>query len=104
MSTDNTNPVNPQDDEKPEPETGAIATQRKPQPGHGPFGGGMPAEKSKNFGPSAKRLVGRLRPEALNIAWVFILSIASVVFTVLGPKILGQGTTLIFEGVISKSL
>nr|WP_246081446.1 ABC transporter ATP-binding protein [Homoserinimonas aerilata] len=64
----------------------------------------MPAEKSKNFGTSAKRLVGRLRPEAFKIVWVFVLSIVSVVFTVLGPKILGQGTTLIFEGVISKSL
>lgn len=73
--------------------------------GHGPFGGmGMPAEKSMNFGPSAKRLIGRLRPEWFRIIWVLLLAVASVAMTVIGPKLLGNGTTLIFEGAISKSL
>jgi ATP-binding cassette, subfamily B, multidrug efflux pump len=73
--------------------------------GGGPFGGaGMPAEKSMNFGPSAKRLIGRLRPEWFGIIWVLLLAIASVTMTVIGPKLLGNGTTLIFEGAISKAL
>jgi ATP-binding cassette subfamily B multidrug efflux pump len=73
--------------------------------GGGPFGGAsMPAEKAMNFGPSAKRLVGRLRPHWFGVTWVFLLTVASVTFSVIGPKLLGQGTNLIFEGVISKGL
>ncbi|WP_202107049.1 ABC transporter ATP-binding protein [Agromyces seonyuensis] len=67
-------------------------------------GAGMPAEKSKNFGPSAKRLVGRLKPEMWPVLFVVLLGTVSVVFAVLGPKILGQATNLIFEGYISKGL
>ncbi len=74
-------------------------------PGGGPFGGmGMPAEKSLNFGPSAKRLFGRLRPERLGVSLVFLLAVCSVTFSVLGPKILGNATNIIFNGIISKQL
>lgn len=74
--------------------------------GGGPFGGGMslPAEKSMNFGPSAKRLLGTLRPERLWLWLVLLLAVVSVTFAVLGPKLLGEGTNLIFSGVVSKSL
>jgi len=79
--------------------------RRGPGGGHGPFGGGgMPAEKSLNFGPSAKRLIGRLRPEWMRVIWVLVLAVGSVAMTVIGPKLLGNGTTLIFEGSISKLL
>ncbi|MGN6126288.1 MAG: ABC transporter ATP-binding protein [Humibacter sp.] len=84
--------------------------QRRPTPrrgpgGGGPFGGaGMPAEKAQNFGPSAKRLVGRLKPDGLRLAIVFILTVISVTCTVLGPKLLGEGTNIIVAGSISKSL
>ena len=84
------------------------STQRPARPpmrrGPGGFGGGMPAEKSMNFWPSAKRLVGTLRPQWFGLLWVGILAVISVSFTVLGPRLLGQGTTLIFEGAISKAL
>jgi ATP-binding cassette subfamily B multidrug efflux pump len=74
-------------------------------PGGGHFGGMQgPAEKALNFGPSAKRLLGRLRPERSMIVVVVLLGVVSVVLSVLGPKILGQATNLIFEGFISKSL
>ena len=74
-------------------------------PGGGPFGGMQgPTEKALNFGPSAKRLLGRLRPERSMIVAVVLLGVVSVVLSVLGPKILGQATNLIFEGFISKSL
>ncbi|HEY1105999.1 MAG TPA: ABC transporter ATP-binding protein, partial [Agromyces sp.] len=70
--------------------------------GGGPMGGmGMPAEKSMNFGPSAKRLIGRLKPERALVVFVILLGVVSVVFSVLGPKILGQATNLIFEGFVS---
>jgi len=64
----------------------------------------MPAEKSLNFGPSAKRLLGRLRPFRVGVIVVILLSVISVTFTVLGPKILGRATDIIFSGLISRQL
>ena len=87
------------------PARGAGPTPRRGPGGRGPFGGaGMPAEKAMNFGPSAKRLISRLRPEAIALVFVFVLTVVSVTFTVLGPKLLGTGTNIIVAGFISKSL
>ncbi|HEV7741987.1 MAG TPA: ABC transporter transmembrane domain-containing protein, partial [Pseudolysinimonas sp.] len=88
------------------PERPAIqAPRRGPGGGGGPFGGmGMPAEKSMNFGPSARRLLGRLKPERTGMIGVILLGITSVVLAVLGPKILGQATNIIFEGYISSTI
>ena len=74
--------------------------------GHGPFGGGvgMPAEKSLNFVPSAKRLMGRMKPERTGLIFVVLLGVLSVVFSVLGPKLLGNATNIIFDGIVSKQL
>ncbi|MET0726550.1 MAG: ABC transporter ATP-binding protein [Leifsonia sp.] len=74
--------------------------------GRGPFGGaaGMPAEKAMDFGPSAKRLIGRLKPERYPVIAVTILAIIGVFFSVLGPKLLGEGTNIIFEGVVSSQM
>ncbi|MFC7380612.1 ABC transporter ATP-binding protein [Sphaerisporangium rhizosphaerae] len=73
--------------------------------GRGPFGGaGMPAEKSMNFGPSARRLIRRLDPERPRILAVIALAVISVVFAVIGPKILGRATDIIFSGVIGRHL
>ncbi|TFD19858.1 ABC transporter ATP-binding protein [Cryobacterium sp. TMS1-13-1] len=77
----------------------------RPQRGGGPFGGmNLPAEKSLNFTASGKRLLGKLRPERLLLVLVFALSVISVTFSVLGPRLLGEGTNLIFSGVVSKLL
>src|SRR5690554_5797726 len=87
-------------------ETPVVRPPVRRGPGSGgPFGGaGMPAEKAMAFWPSAKRLLGTLAPERWGLVWVFLLTVASVVFTVIGPKLLGNGTTLIFEGAISATL
>ncbi len=77
----------------------------RPQRGGGPFGGmSLPAEKSMNFTASGKRLLGKLRPERLWLVLVLVLAVISVSFSVLGPRLLGEGTNLIFSGVVSKSL
>ncbi len=77
-------------------ENTASRPAARPPMGRGPFGGaGMPAEKSMNFGPSARRLVGRLRPERARIALVVLLTVVSVVFNVLGPRLLGQAINLL---------
>jgi ATP-binding cassette subfamily B multidrug efflux pump len=67
-------------------------------------GGGMPAEKPMTFWPSARRLLGRLSPERLRLGAVLVLGVASVAFMVIGPKILGRATDLIFAGAIGRRL
>jgi ATP-binding cassette, subfamily B, multidrug efflux pump len=89
---------------QPEP----VARPRPPMRGGfggGPFGGaGMPAEKPMRFGPSVRRLLARLRPEGLRLLAVIGLGVTSVAFLVIGPKILGRATDLIFAGAIGKRL
>ncbi|MFI6451831.1 ABC transporter ATP-binding protein [Streptosporangium amethystogenes] len=90
----------------------SSTTTARPRPpvggggfGRGPMGGaGMPAEKSMNFGPSARRLVRRMNPDRPKLLAVISLAVISVVFSVVGPKILGYATDLIFTGVIGKQL
>ncbi len=75
---------------------GARAGQR-----HGPMmGAGVPAEKSQNFVPSAKRLLGLLHPERTPLYAVLALAVASVGLSAVGPKILGRATDHIFAGVV----
>ncbi len=70
----------------------------------GPMGGGMVGQKSMDFGPSAKRLVARMRPERGRAVAVVLLAVVSVGLTVLGPKILGHATDLIFSGLFGRQL
>jgi ATP-binding cassette subfamily B multidrug efflux pump len=65
---------------------------------------GMPAEKSMDFWPSAKRLLRRLGPERVHVFAVLLLTLGGVSFSVIGPKILGHATNLIFAGVIGRQL
>ncbi|MEK0153884.1 ABC transporter ATP-binding protein [Arthrobacter oryzae] len=89
---------------------GTAAVERIPRPrggpGHGgPFAGmNIPAEKAMNFWPSAKRLLGTLRPERMWLVLVIVLSVAGVAMSVIGPRLLGEGTNIIFAGVVSKEL
>jgi ATP-binding cassette subfamily B protein len=64
----------------------------------------LPVEKSLRFGPSAARLLRRLRPERALTAVVVLLATASVALNVIGPKILGHATDIIFSGVIGRRL
>ncbi|WP_435061435.1 ABC transporter ATP-binding protein, partial [Amycolatopsis thermoflava] len=61
-------------------------------------------QKPKSFGEGARRLMGRLRPERLTLVFVVALGVASVAFTVVGPKILGHATDIIFGGFVSSRL
>jgi len=65
---------------------------------------GLPAEKSIDFGPSARRLLTRLRPHRLQVISVIALAVSSVFCAVLGPRILGYATDVIFTGVLGKRL
>jgi ATP-binding cassette subfamily B multidrug efflux pump len=87
-----------------------AATRVRPPVGPGGGGGpwgrgvGVPTEKSLDFGPSARRLLGRMAPERVMITVVLMLAIISVALTVIGPLILGHATDLIFAGILGKQL
>lgn len=90
--------------------TGGAGVVRIPRPAGGPGRGGpfagmnVPAEKAMNFWPSAKRLLGRLRPERAWLLLVFTTAVAGVALSVIGPRLLGEGTNLIFAGVVSRDV
>jgi len=60
--------------------------------------------KAAAFGPSFRRLLGLLRPYAWAFTFVSFLGAIGVVLAVLAPRVLGNATNIIFEGVVSKSL
>ena len=51
-----------------------------------------------------RRLVGELRPERTLLIIVVLLAVASVAFAVVGPKILGNATNILFEGVVNEQI
>ncbi|MGO4237235.1 ABC transporter ATP-binding protein [Pseudarthrobacter sp. YAF2] len=89
---------------------GQADVVRIPRPAGGPGRGGpfagmnVPAEKAMNFSGSAKRLLATLRPERLWLVLVLFMAVAGVALQVIGPRLLGEGTNLIFSGVVSKQL
>lgn len=76
------------------------------RPGERGFVGGppmvRPAEKPKDLKGTLKRLLTYLRPYFFQIAIVFVLVVLSNVFNVFGPRIMGDITTELFKGVVSK--
>ncbi|MEV8266566.1 ABC transporter ATP-binding protein [Microbacterium sp. NPDC076911] len=74
----------------------------RPGPGpRGPGGNTAPVVKAQNFGPSAKRLLGTLRTDTPRLVVVLIFAVLSVGLSVLGPKMLGEGTNIVFAGFVS---
>ncbi|HZY00151.1 MAG TPA: ABC transporter ATP-binding protein, partial [Dermatophilaceae bacterium] len=74
--------------------------------GGGPMarGGVAPVERTKDFSGTARRLLGRLRPERVKLVISLLLGVVSVAFMVTGPKILGNATNVLFNGIVSKQL
>ena len=60
--------------------------------------------KAADFGKSFGRLVGLLKPHAVAFTFVSILGAIGVFLAVIAPKILGEATNIIFEGVASNAL
>lgn len=81
--------------------TANTATQRRMPMQRGPMGQVSGGEKAQNFGPSAKRLLGTLRTDMPQLIVVLVLGILSVALSVIGPKLLGEGTNVVFAGFIS---
>jgi len=89
----------------------------RPTPGRGPgpgaagmgrgpaaFMGGMSTEKSLDFRGSTRRLLRTLKPEHPLIAATLFLAAGSVTLSVLGPRLLGRATDIVFTGVVGRQL
>lgn len=63
------------------------------------IGMSMPPEKAKNFKGTLLRLLGYLRPHWFLMSVVFAAAVGGTAFNIISPKILGQATTIIFEGI-----
>lgn len=99
------------------PQNGQASREREaqagppvgPARGGGPVGGGArvrmmmgPGAKARDFRGSMARLFQTLKPYRLAFIIVGIFAIASTVFNIVGPKMLGRATTTLFEGVIAQ--
>ena len=81
----------------------ANNNKKPPMGGRGPGHGPGAVEKPKNFKETTKKLI---KHYLVDYKWqlliVFIFAIGSTIFMIVGPKILGNATTEIFNGLISK--
>ncbi|MEU6816945.1 ABC transporter ATP-binding protein [Streptomyces sp. NPDC046860] len=74
----------------------------------GPMGrmmaGGGPDQRSMDFKGSGKRLVTQFRPERVTIYGLLACVVVSVALSVIGPKILGKATDLVFAGIVGRRM
>jgi len=82
--------------------------QSRPQGGApmGPGGGNMmmmTGKKAKDFKGTLRRLIGYLKPRRNSLIAVFFAAILSTVFMIVGPKIMGNAITELFEGAYGKT-
>jgi ATP-binding cassette subfamily B protein len=68
----------------------------------GPMGAMRGGEKPKSFRKAMKTFLKYLAPYRVSLVLVLIFAIASTIFTILGPKMLGNATTKLFQGIVAK--
>ncbi len=70
-------------------------------PGGGPNGNMMPGEKAKDFSGTMKNLLSYLKPHGIALAAVFVFAVASTIFSIVSPTILGNATDEVVKGLTS---
>ncbi|CAM5539406.1 multidrug ABC transporter ATP-binding protein [Streptomyces tanashiensis] len=73
-------------------------------PGGRMMAGGGPDQRSMDFKGSGKRLLRQLAPERGTLWAMLVAGVLSVAASVVGPKILGKATDLIFAGVVGRNM
>ncbi|MET8687960.1 ABC transporter ATP-binding protein [Streptomyces sp. NPDC004732] len=63
-----------------------------------------PDSRSMNFKGSGKRLLTQFRPERATMYAMLVAGVLSVALSVLGPKILGRATDLLFAGIVGRDM
>lgn len=70
--------------------------------GHGPHHGMMPGEKAKDFRGTLKKITGYMGAYKYGLAAVMVFAVGGTAFNIIGPKILSQATTELFQGLMAK--
>ncbi|MER7723491.1 ABC transporter ATP-binding protein [Streptomyces sp. NPDC096323] len=73
-------------------------------PGGRMMAGGAPTERSMDFKGSTKRLLKRFAAEKATLYVMLVAVALSVALSVVGPKILGKATDLVFAGVVGRGM
>ena len=68
----------------------------------GPMAAMRKGDRAKNFKATMSKLIGYLGAYKLQVVVVLVFAIASTVFNIIGPKVLGNATTKLFEGVMAE--
>ena len=79
-----------------------MSNNRRRGPMGGPGRGMAPGEKAKDLKETMVKLIKYMRRFYVPIVMVIIFAIASTVFNIVGPTILGDATTEIFKGLVRK--
>ncbi len=79
----------------------AGGAARGPMGGRGGFGG-RSTEKAKDFKGTMLKLLGYVGRHKFAVLAAVVFAIGSVVFNIIGPKVLGQVTTKLYEGLVAK--
>ena len=79
-----------------------MSNNRRRGPMGGPGRGMAPGEKAKDLKGTMVKLIKYMRRFYVPIVMVIIFAIASTVFNIVGPTILGDATTEIFKGLVHK--
>lgn len=74
----------------------------KPTRQRGPMGGMRRGEKAKDFKGTMRQLLGYIGQHKVAVFVAVAFAVCSVIFNIVGPKVLGQVTTKLFEGLVAK--
>jgi ATP-binding cassette, subfamily B, multidrug efflux pump len=77
-------------------------TQRRRGPGHGHGGPGAPVEKAKDFKGAIGKTVEFMAQFKVPLILAIVFAVGSVAFSIVGPKVLSQATTELFNGIVAK--
>ena len=90
------------EDNRQEAPVNPTTNRKKPAMGHMGPPGMMPGEKAKDFKGTMKKLSARLSKYRIHFLLMLLFAIGSTIFAIVGPTIMGDATTEIFNGLISK--
>ena len=70
--------------------------------GHGPGGRMMPGEKARDFKGTLRKMIAFMGQFKLLLGIIVLFALGSTVFSIVGPKVLSEATTVLFNGVVAK--
>lgn len=69
---------------------------------HGPGARMMPGEKPRDFKGTMRRMLAFMGQFKLQLVVVFVFAIGSTIFNIIGPKVLSEATTALFDGLVAQ--